>query len=139
MAVRRREEQEFQETKGQLGPQLVTLESLVGGYNGYTSPDILSPQFWAGTSNVYAGQFSTIRRARWAPVLNNTSSQGGGTPYAPFGQRITSMFTYFPNGANFPWLLIDDGNSAYVGAGLLPGTIQLQYGTTGPNTVFYPS
>jgi len=138
MAVRRREEQEFQETKAQLGPQLVTLAALTGGYNGWVTPDILSPQFWAQTSNLYSGQFATIRRARWAPVLNSSSSPGGGTPYAPSGLRITSMFTYFPNGANFPYIVIDDGNNAYTGASFLPGTIFLQFGATGTGTVIYP-
>lgn len=90
MAIRRRSEQEFEQTKSDLGPQIITLGSLTGGYNGWISPDILSPQFWAGASNIYSGQFGTIRRARWAPVLNLSTSG-----YAAQG-RVASMFGFAP-------------------------------------------
>jgi hypothetical protein len=106
MAVRRRTEQEYEATKSDLGRQIVTLEALTGGYNGWISPDILSPQFWAGASNVYSGQFGTIRRARWAPIQNAASL----VPSAN-GSRISTMFGYFPTGATNPWLICDNTNS----------------------------
>jgi hypothetical protein len=98
MAERRRAPQEFEQTQNEAGPRVLTLDSLVGGYNGYTSPDLLTPQFWAASSQVYAGQFGTIRRARWAPFFNNTAS--GFTAHA---QRIVSMFSFLdPTLLGFP-------------------------------------
>jgi hypothetical protein len=106
MAERRRAPAEFEQTQNEAGPRVLTLDSLVGGYNGYTSPDLLTPQFWAATSNVYAGQFGTIRRARWAPLQNAASLAP-----AANGSRISSMFAYFPNGAANPWVICDNTNS----------------------------
>src|ERR1700691_4722150 len=101
MAERKRAPAEFEATQSNAGPQVVTLDSLVGGYNGYTSPDLLSPQFWAGASNVYAGQFGAIRRARWAPVLNFLTSG-----YTPVNQFFASLYSYFPVGHQ-PYILTD--------------------------------
>jgi hypothetical protein len=101
MAERRRAPQEFEQTQNEAGPRVLTLDSLVGGYNGYTSPDLLTPQFWAASSQVYAGQFGTIRRARWAPIVNEGSLGGIAT-----GQRISSMFSYAVPGS-LPVTLFD--------------------------------
>lgn len=101
MAERRRSPQEFEQTQTEAGPRVVTLDSLVGGYNGYTSPDLLSPQFWASASNVYAGQFGTIRRARWAPVLNFLTSG-----YTTRSQFFNSLYGYAPVGHQ-PYILTD--------------------------------
>lgn len=111
MATRHRPTQEFEKTAGDLGVQLVTLDGLVAGYNGYTSPDLLSPQFWAAASNVYAGQFGTIRRARWAPVLNNTA-----TGFTANGNRIVSMFSFTDIPNNVTWLLFEN-NDGVVASG----------------------
>jgi len=96
MAERRRAPAEFEQTQNEAGPRVLTLDSLVGGYNGYTSPDLLTPQFWAAASNVYAGQFGTIRRARWAPVGNASSFFPG--QYT--GLRFLSMYAVFQNTYN---------------------------------------
>jgi hypothetical protein len=100
MAERRRAPAEFEQTQNETGQRVLTLDSLVGGYNGYTSPDLLTPQFWSAASNVYAGQFGTIRRARWAPVYN--SSIGGFFT----GKLFVSMFGIFQNTYN-PTLFLD--------------------------------
>ena len=100
-ATRKRPAEEFEQTGNQAGPQILTLGSLVGGYNGYVSPDLLSPQFWAACSNVYAGQFGAIRRARWAPIVTPLGLgplQGGG--------RMSSMFGYYPPTGS-PYLILD--------------------------------
>jgi hypothetical protein len=102
MAERRRAPAEFEATQSNAGPQVVTLDSLVGGYNGYTSPDLLSPQFWAGSSNVYAGQFGTIRRARWAPIAN---SAGIGVT----GTLIRTMTSLYGPNFDHPYILFDNG------------------------------
>lgn len=91
MPQRRRATSEFEQTQSEAGPRVLTLDSLVGGYNGYTSPDLLTPQFWAASSNVYAGQFGAIRRARWAPVLNSSTSG-----FVANALRIGSMFGFAP-------------------------------------------
>jgi hypothetical protein len=100
--TRRRPEQEFEATKQQLGTETLTLSGLTGGYNGYTNPELLSPQFWASPSaNVYSGLHGAVRRARWAPLLNSTTSG-----YAATSVRMTSMFgVYFPT--QNPWLFFD--------------------------------
>ena len=90
--------------------QLVTLDGLVGGYNGYTSPDLLSPQFWAAASNVYAGQFGTIRRARWAPVFNSTA-----TGFAANSKRIVSMFSFTDILNNVTWEMFENNDIAATG------------------------
>jgi hypothetical protein len=124
MAIRRRAEQEFQQTKTELGPQIVTLASLTGGYNGWVDPSILSPQFWAAASNVYSGQFATIRRARWAPVFNPTVAA-----YSPTGVRITSMFSFFPVGTpSISYLIFDNGNLTFA-----KSIVINRYGTTAIN------
>jgi hypothetical protein len=107
MATRRRPESEFQNTPDQPGVQLVTLAGFNGGYNGYTSPELLSPQFWAGCSNVYSGQHGLVRRARMAPVFNTTVPG-----YVATGARITSMFAFFPIGNN-PFVIFDNGNTTF--------------------------
>jgi hypothetical protein len=101
MPQRRRATSEFEATQSEAGPRTVTLDSLVGGYNGYTSPDLLTPQFWAASSQVYAGQFGTIRRARWAPVVNTSTT---GYP-SPTFLRFISMFGYAPFGLS-PFVLM---------------------------------
>jgi hypothetical protein len=100
--TRRRPEQEFEATKQQLGTETLTISGLTGGYNGYTNPELLSPQFWASPSaNVYSGLHGAVRRARWAPLLNSTTSG-----YAATSVRMTSMFgVYFPT--QNPWLFFD--------------------------------
>lgn len=94
-------------TDQQIGRKILTLGNLVGGYQGYTSPDLLIPQFWKDTSNVYAGLFGTIRRARWAPVVNAASLAGLAT-----GTRMESIFGYFPPTGS-PYLIMDTQNSTY--------------------------
>lgn len=100
---RKRPQGEFEDSGGAAGPQTLTLDSLVGGYNGYTSPTLLSPQFWAKSSQVYAGQFGSIRRTRWAPFLNSTASG-----IVANGFRILSMFSFLdiPNSVN--WIMYDN-------------------------------
>lgn len=92
MPQRRRATSEFEQTQSEAGPRVLTLDSLVGGYNGYTSPDLLTPQFWAASSNVYAGQFGAIRRARWAPFFNSTA-----TGFTANAKRIVSMYSFLDN------------------------------------------
>jgi len=89
------------------GPRILTLNSLVGGYNGYTSPDLLSPQFWVAASNVYAGQFGTIRRVRWAPFLNSTT-----VGFLANGFRILSMFSWSEPLYTFNWIFFDNDDPA---------------------------
>jgi hypothetical protein len=109
MAIRRRAEQEFEQTKADLGPQIVTLAGLTGGYNGWVTPDILSPQFWAKASNVYSGQFGTIRRARWAPFLNSSA-----TGFIANASRILSMFSFLEQtpSPNVNFILFDNTDNA---------------------------
>jgi len=103
MAERRRAPAEFEQTQNETGPRVLTLDSLVGGYNGYTSPDLLTPQFWAASSQVYAGQFGTIRRARWAPFFNSTASG-----FTANGNRIISMYSFLdPTGFGSPATLVN--------------------------------
>lgn len=101
-ATRRRPEAEFEATGAQAGQQIETLQSLVGGYNGYSTPEILSPQFWApGTFNVYSGQHQTVRRARFAPLVNSSTSG-----FTPTTVRMESLYgAYFPQ--QNPWLFFD--------------------------------
>lgn len=100
-STRRRPESEFESTGAQTGQQIVTLSSLTGGLNTYTSPELMSPQMWAACSNVYSGLFGTIRRARWAPLINSST-----TGYTPTSVRMTSMFgVYYP--LQNPWLFFD--------------------------------
>ena len=101
MPPRRRPTAEFDATQSEAGPRIVTLDSPIGGYNGYTSPDLLSPKFWKDSSNVYAGQFGVIRRARWAPIVTPTS-----LGVLTTGQRIASMFSYSIPGSS-PVTLFD--------------------------------
>jgi len=100
--TRRRAEQEFEATPQQQGTQTITLSSLTGGRNGYSNPELLSPQFWADpTFNVYSGLHGAVRRARWAPLLNSTTSG-----YSITSVRMASMFgVYFP--LQNPWLFFD--------------------------------
>jgi hypothetical protein len=129
MAERRRAPQEFEQTQNEAGPRVLTLDSLVGGYNGYTSPDLLTPQFWAASSQVYAGQFGTIRRARWAPVINTSTS--GLTPTVT---RYVSLFGYAPNGIS-PFVLVEQavstlpGQWTYGGAWVYPPINYFSFGT----------
>lgn len=101
MPARRRPTAEFESAQPETGPQSEILDSLIGGGNDYTSPDLLSPQFWAKSSNVYAGQFGAIRRARWAPVLN------AATPfYSTRANFFASMYSYLPVGKP-PFVFLD--------------------------------
>lgn len=103
MPIRRRSPQEFEATEGKLGPQTVTLQALAGGYNGYTNPELLSPQFWAAASQAYAGQFGSIRRARFAPIVNAGSMGATGT-------RIEDIFQIALPSTD-PLILFDNGNN----------------------------
>lgn len=109
MPARRRPTAEFESAQPETGPQSEILDSLIGGGNDYTSPDLLSPQFWAKSSNVYAGQFGAIRRARWAPVFNNTA-----TGYVANGNRIVSMFAFTDIINNVTWLMFENNDTAPV-------------------------
>src|SRR5271154_3311088 len=102
---RKRPQGEFEESAGQAGPQTLTLDSLVGGYNGYTSPTLLSPQFWANAAQVYAGQFGAVRRARWAPFFNASASG-----FTADGTRIVSMFSFQDLVNNVSWILFDNND-----------------------------
>lgn len=106
MAVRERPRSEFEQTQSETGPRIVTLDSPIGGYNGYTSPDLLSPKFWLKSSNVYAGQFGTVRRARWAPFMNSGSSG-----FAAHGFRIQSMFSWSDPSSGFNWILFENSDT----------------------------
>lgn len=110
MAQRRRASAEFEQTGSEAGPQTLTLDSLVGGYNGYTSPDLLSPQFWAAASQVHAGMFGGIHRARWAPFLNNTA-----TGFAANGNRIVSMYAFQDLINNVNWVIFENNDPAAAG------------------------
>lgn len=130
MAVgRRRPEAEFEQTSGQLGRQLLTLGSLSGGFNDYTNPELLSPQFWAACANVYSGLFGTIRRARWAPVVNSSTSGG----YTPNGLKVDSMFGY-DSPTVTPQILFEQGTnrwSWFVNTGTAHPVPALFYAPTG--------
>jgi hypothetical protein len=120
--TRRRPETEFEATPQAQGTQTLTLSGLTGGRNGYTNPELLSPQFWApGTVNVYSGLHGGIRRARWAPTANAGSLPGAN------GSLITSMFSFSPIGATFPYIILE--NSNVTPANLLPIEI-IKYGST---------
>jgi len=129
MASRRRPQSEFDATQAGIGPQIETLDSLIGGYNGYVDPSVLSPQFWAACSNVYAGQFQTIRRARWAPIYNYGAP--GSTP-------VASAFSYNPPTPGSaalnlpPYIIFDYTNSP---TQILPYTRGLA--TFSPSPLFY--
>lgn len=124
MPVRRRPTAEFEATQSEAGPRVVTIDSPIGGYNGYTSPDLLSPKFWAASSNIYAGQFGVIRRARWAPIVNPTSLGALASTV-----RMVSAFGYFPTGG-LPYLIMDTQSATY---GNSPAINQV--GTTNNQTV----
>lgn len=109
--TRHRPEQEFEATQGQLGTQTLTLSGLTGGLNNYTSPELLSPQFWAAAANIYSGQHGNIRRARWAPVYNAAALNLHNTNYAN-GSIIQDIFSFSPQGATFPFLIIDNFNTS---------------------------
>lgn len=118
---RRRAESEFEQTQQQKGTQTVTLSSLTGGFNDYTNPELLSPQFWAFPSaQVYSGLHGTIRRARWAPVANTSF-------FGTTGTRITSMYSFDPVEATFPFVVMENGNLTNPLPGAGPIQI-LQYG-----------
>jgi hypothetical protein len=105
MPPRRRPTSEFEQTQSEAGPRVVTLDSPIGGYQGYVSPDLLSPKFWQASSNVYAGQFGVIRRARWAPVVNSAF-------FFSVGKRIIDLYSFNPTGAPAPFVIIDNNNPA---------------------------
>jgi len=107
MAIRRRPVSEFEATAAKIGSQTVTLEALAGGYNGYTAPNLLSPQFWAAASQCYAGLFGTIRRARFAPAFNNTA-----TGYVTSGLRMESMFALQDITNAVEWVLFENQNTS---------------------------
>jgi len=110
MPARRRPTAEFESAQPETGPQSEILDSLIGGGNDYTSPDLLSPQFWAKSSNVYAGQFGTIRRARWAPVFNSSA-----TGFAANSKRIVSMFSFTDIPNVVTWLMFENNDTATTG------------------------
>src|SRR5882762_5929844 len=100
--ARKRPTAEFDATQSEAGSCTIMIDAPIGGYNGYVSPDLLSPKFWVQSSNIYAGQFGTIRRARWAPVLNSSTAS-----YTPTASRMASLFSYFPAGSN-PVVFLDN-------------------------------
>src|SRR5438309_10601865 len=101
MAIRRRATAEFEQTQQERQRETLTLGALTGGYNNYTDPTLLSPQFWAAANNVYSGMFASIRRARWAPVINSSTSG-----YTPTTVRMSSIYgTYLPQ--QNPWWFFD--------------------------------
>lgn len=102
MPPRRRSPTEFEATQSKLGPQTVTLQALAGGYNGYTNPELLSPQFWALASQCYAGQFGSIRRARFAPIVNSSTSG-----YTVRNSIFASLLGFSPATATKPFILAD--------------------------------
>jgi len=106
-STRRRPETEFESTQGTIGTQTLTLQAFTGGFNDYTNPELMSPQFWAGASNVYSGQHQNVRRARWAPIAN-ASSLGAWAN----GSLITDIFSFVPIGAAFPYLILVNKNTA---------------------------
>jgi len=110
--TRRRPETEFEATQQNRGTQTLTLSSLTGGYNGYTNPELMSPQFWAAASNIYSGLHGALRRARWAPIENATSLSANNTffPYAN-GTRITDIFGVTPTGFPYPFIIVVNGNT----------------------------
>src|SRR5215471_17990736 len=62
-------------TKRQYPPDVQEFNNFGLGYNGYTNPALLSPKFWASTSNLYSGPFGQIRKARFAKVeIDGTTS-----------------------------------------------------------------
>jgi hypothetical protein len=89
MAIKHRPTQEFEQTPNAIGAQLETLASLSGGYNGYSNPELLSPQMWVQAANCYSGQFGAVRRARFAPVVSSATSG-----YTPQSARFSSLFSY---------------------------------------------
>lgn len=60
------------------------------GYNGYTSAYLLGPAQWAASSNVYSGQFATVRRARFCNVVVDGTTSGT----AIANTRYTSLFEF---------------------------------------------
>src|SRR6266852_6663054 len=57
------------------GRQAATLAGFNAGYNGYTNPIMMSWQEWFNASNVFSGQNSRVRRARFAQVVNIKTAQ----------------------------------------------------------------
>ena len=124
MAQRRRAQAEFEATPDKLGTQAVTLAGVIGGYNGYSNPELLSPQFWAAASQVYAGLFGAIRRARFATLLNSSNFAN------PTNSRITSMFSFFPPGAPQPYIIFDNADTFFLSPGIW------KYGLSGTSSTF---
>lgn len=87
--TRRRPVDSFEASTPQLGLRIDTLSALHGGYNGYTAPNLLSPQMWQAASNVYSGQHGEVRRARFGQLWN-TSSSG----YSAQSARFTSLYVF---------------------------------------------
>ena len=111
-STRRRPDTEFEATPNQGGTQTLTLSSLTGGRNGYTNPELMSPQFWTGaTQNVYSGQHGTVRRARWAPIENAASLNASSGYTWANGTVITDIFGYVPIGGTFPYLILTNQNT----------------------------
>lgn len=86
---RRRPLDSFEASNPQLGTRVDTISSLHGGYNGYTAPNILSPQFWAQASNIYSGQHGELRRSRFGPVWNAATSG-----YSAQAARFSSLYVF---------------------------------------------
>lgn len=120
---RRRPEAEFEQASNGLGKQNLVIAAMSGGVNGYTSPELMSPQFWAAASNIYSGQFATIRRPRWARIL--TAATSG---YFTNANQIASLFG-FAAPLRDPALFFD-----YEVSGATPG-----FTKTSANLVVYPT
>lgn len=103
--ARRRPTAEFDATQSEAGPRTVTIDAPIGGYNGYVSPDLLSPKFWSQSSNIYAGQFGVIRRARWAPFLNASTPN-----FLAHGFRIQSIFGWSEPISNVNWVFLENND-----------------------------
>jgi hypothetical protein len=128
MPQRRRATAEFESTNQDRGRQTVTLQSLTGGLNSYTDPTLLSPQMWAAANNVYSGLFGTVRRARWAPTLNNTTAG-----YTPTTVRMSSMYgAYLP--LSNPWWFFDTNMQIWYWDAVLHRATQVSLQTT---SLFY--
>ncbi len=87
--TRRRPLDSFEASTPQLGMRVDTISAMHGGYNGYTAPNLASPQFWATASNVYSGQHGEVRRSRFGPVWNSSTSG-----YSAQSGRFKSLFIF---------------------------------------------
>lgn len=69
--------------------QAATLAGFNLGYNGYSNPTLVNYRQWAASSNVYSGQHGSIRRSRWAPVVNQNT-----VGYTPQASIFDSLYNF---------------------------------------------